>query len=274
VPRVLAWCDDTAPLGFAFQVMERAPGRALLRAGNNEADASLLAQVLPELGSLLLGSWPQQLARLHVELHRLEAEPLLRALEAAGFDPRRIRLEARLDRLEANIETCALRGLRPGLEWLRKHAPAEHERLAICHGDFFANQVFRRRGELRVLDWSEALVAPAEIDAGIVKCGIEAAPAALPGPLDPLALGVQRWLVRRFLAAYRLRRPLDPALLRFGQVLQAVSILASVFERRLVLAGALAGEAGPNPYDSASGVQRLVAYAASVARVRLEPPPG
>ena len=140
VPKVLLSCDDPTWLGAPFQVMERAAGAPLLRVGNNASDtdgASLLAQVLPDLGRLFFRNWPRRLAHLHAQLHSLDAECLLKTLEARGFDPRRLRVKGNLDRLEATVEEYDLRGLGPGIRWLRAHAPPETERLSICHGDFF-----------------------------------------------------------------------------------------------------------------------------------------
>lgn len=275
-PRVLASCDDTTWLAAPFQVMERAAGSPLLRVGNNESDpaggASLLAQVIPDLGRLFLRNWPRRLAQLHARLHDLDAQPLLHTLESRGFDPLRLRVEANLERLEATIEACELEGMKPGIEWLRVHAPSEDERLTICHGDFFANQVLVEGEAESVLDWSEALVGPSEIDVGIVKCGIETAPVALPGMLQGLGLEAQRWLARRFVSAYRELRSVDEEWMRFGEVFRALKTLVGVSVRRLALAGAIAEKPGPNPYDSHLGVELLRAYVASAASVEVETP--
>lgn len=285
VPRVLACCDDPAALGVAFQVMPCVSGRALLTVGNNQGDpegnASFLAQVIPDLHRLLLGDWPRQLARLHAKLHRIPAAHLLRALEADGFDPRRISIVAALDRVAATIEAYGFDDLCPALEWLRANLPAAAEQPAVCHGDFFANQVFGGHGVVNVLDWSDAIVGPAELDVGIVKCGIETAPVALWGPLDRIGLGTQRWLAGRFLSAYRELRPVDPAALRFGEVFRTVQTLVSVFTRRRAMDHEIGRAAGPHPgrrtrwrwqeYDSSAGVERLVAYLAPTASVRGKP---
>ena len=273
VPKVLACCDDPAWLGSPFQVMERASGAPLLRVGNNDsADASPLAQVVPDLGRLFFRNWPRRLARLHAQLHGLDAERLLQVLEARGLDPSRVRLAATLDRLEATIQAYELKGLSLGIEWLRAHAPREDERLAICHGDFFANQIFVERNHSTVLDWSEVLVAPAEIDVGIVCCGIRTLPVALPRPFQRAGLEVQRWLARRFLSAYRALRPIDADLMRVGGVFRALQTLVGVSVRRLALARAIAEEPGPNPYDSPLGVELLRRYLESAASVQVELP--
>jgi aminoglycoside phosphotransferase (APT) family kinase protein len=254
--------------------MQRAQGTPLLRVGNNESDAGgdadFLSQVVPDLGRLLFRDWPRRLARLHVQLHNLEAEPLLRALKTRGFDPSRVSLGASLDRLEATIEARELTGLRPGLQWLRANVPSEDRHPSICHGDFFANQVFVHRGSQIVLDWSDALVGPAEIDVGILKCGIETAPVALPGLLQRGALEIQRLLVRRFLSTYRELRAIHEPLMRFGEVLRAVQTLVGISVRRLALAGVIAEKPGPHPYDSPLGVELLRSYLASAASVEVE----
>ncbi len=275
VPRVLSWCDDATRLGASFQVMERVAGKPLLRAGNHaseDADASLLRELLPDLGALLFRDWPGRLAHLHAELHELNARYVVQQLAMQGFDPGRIQLGGHLDRLEATIDSHGLKELRPALDWLQAHAPSEREDLAICHGDLFPNQVFVDGERLTVIDWSEALLAPAEIDVGGFCCGLETAPIPLPGPLQRLGLEVQRWFTRRFLRAYRSLRAVDADWMRYGGVFHAVQTLVGVAVRRLALAGAIAETPRPNPYDTDLGVQLLRRYLRSTVSVEVEFP--
>jgi len=271
-PKVLLCCEDPVALGAPFQVMERAGGRPLFAAGNNASEsdgASLLVEILPNLGQILLRNWPKELARLLAHLHELDAGFVARRLESRGFDLGRHGLAAHVDRLEKTIEAYDLSGLRPGIEWLRAHAPPDGARLAVCHGDLFPNQVFVERGRDTVLDWGETLLAPAEIDVGIVHCGLRTVPVPLPWPVRGIGIAIQRRFAQRFLAAYRALRAVDADTMRFGGVLRAVQTLVGVSVRRLALAGAIAEEPRPNPYDHPLGVQLLREYLESTASVEV-----
>jgi aminoglycoside phosphotransferase (APT) family kinase protein len=255
-PRVLAASDDPVWLGVPFQVMQRAPGEALLRVGNNEKGGGFLAQVLPDLGRLFLSDWPARLARLHARLHALDPAPILATLARDGVDPTPLGLDARLGRLRDGIEAHGLSALAPMADRLRTEASGDGP-AALCHGDFFPNQVFVDDGREVVLDWTKATLAPPELDVGIVTGGLESVPVALPGPARAAAFAAQRWLARRFLAAYRAERPVDAARLRRFEVLRALECLSEVLVRRLETARGAA--VGPNPFDTTLGVERLVA---------------
>jgi aminoglycoside phosphotransferase (APT) family kinase protein len=273
VPKVLAWSDDPAWVGVPFQVMQRVSGSALLRVGNNVSDdgrgGSFMAAVVPDLGRLLFRDWPGTLARLQARLHDLPVEPVLRALHLAGFDLARVGIAARIDRLQTAIDECGLGGLSVAVRWLREHAPSPGMRLAVCHGDFFANQVFTHDGGFAVLDWGDAMIAPAEVDVGIVKCGLETAPVPLPGPLRRAALEAQRWMARRFLSAYRQRRSIDQPSIGFGEAFRATQTLVEVLVRRLMVKGAIPGTPGPHPYDSDLGIELLRQHLSATASIEV-----
>ncbi|HKJ23401.1 MAG TPA: phosphotransferase [Myxococcota bacterium] len=260
-PRVLACCDDPRWLGAPFQVMERVPGEALLRVGNNEASGSFVGQVLPDMGRLFLRDWPGRLAGLHARLHRLDPKPVVAALDRIGVAPREIGVAARVERLARLVEAHDLAPLEASLAWLRANAPGDDAPRGICHGDLFANQIFVDRGRARVLDWSDVTLGPPEFDVGIVSCGVATAPVELPGPLQAVGEAAQRWLARRFLAAYRAHAPLDEARLRFAELFRAFSSLTHVLARRRERAAD--ASLGPNPYDSDLGVARLGAVLAA-----------
>lgn len=273
VPRVVAACDDPTILEGAFEVMQWVSGEPLLRTGNNaratQHDSSFLSQVLPDLGRLLLRNWPRDLAALHARLHELEVGALETALLKQGINPARLGVAAEIERTSVEIEEHGLVGLRPGADWLFHHAPDDTARRVICHGDFFANQVFGERGRYTVLDWSDVLLAPAEIDVGTVECGIVTAPVDLPGPLEGLGSATQRWLARRFVAAYEALRPCDLDYRRFGQVLKGVRILSAMGARRCALSGTTPNSVAANPFDSPLGERRVIEYIDAAAGVRL-----
>lgn len=274
-PKVLAACDDPTLLQGAFSVMQWVAGEPLLRVGNNansDVDSSFLSQVLPDLGRLLFRDWPGDLAVLHARLHDLEVGVLEDALQNRGIDPARIGIAAELERIAMRIETHDFPGLRPALDWLERNVPTDGARRAICHGDFFPNQVFGTRGCYSVLDWSDVILAPPEVDVGVVECGLVTAPVELPGPLDRLGSAVQSWLARRFVATYEGLRPCDLDHRRYGQVLRGVRTLVAVGVRRRIVAGTHPGTVAPLPFDSPMGVQRMVSYLEVVAGVRVELP--
>jgi aminoglycoside phosphotransferase (APT) family kinase protein len=124
-PRVLA-CQDTAgTLARPFMIMERLPGRPQM-----VIDFPRILMEAPRLLTL-----PRRHEAAIDVVHALDATPLLRAFEVAGIDRRAAGPEHWLDGAEATIARWGLAGLRPGLEWLTSHRPAEPHRYAICHGD-------------------------------------------------------------------------------------------------------------------------------------------
>jgi aminoglycoside phosphotransferase (APT) family kinase protein len=268
-PRVLFSSANPETLGGAFQVMERLPGRPLLLDGvdGDRVGAALLHDMLPNLRRALFGDWPLQLAQLQLQLHALAPQRFLAALEAQGFSRERLGLGALLDRYGAAIEEDALEGLRPGVDWLRRHQPT-HLPPCICHGDMFPNQLLEENGVVTgVIDWSEVRIAPAELDVGIVKAGIETLPLPLPGPLARSASIFPRWAVRRYLSAYEARRPLDADAVRYGEVVRCVQVLLATARRRRALSGESDREPSPDPYDhplAAEWLSRRVRAIASV----------
>src|SRR5262249_9576400 len=112
-PRSLLATADPAPLGGAFLVMERLPGRTL-------GDAGLF-----KLRQLLLDT--------QLRLHALDAGALLRALEredssavaSGGPAPGRetITLGGHLDQLERRIAVGGFEGLAKSMTWLLERRP-------------------------------------------------------------------------------------------------------------------------------------------------------
>ena len=67
----------------------------------------------------ILGGIIDEWVGVQIRLHQLPAEPLLRAVTAAGIDTRAITFEGQLARLNTIVERSNLVGLKPGLAWLR-----------------------------------------------------------------------------------------------------------------------------------------------------------
>ena len=256
VPCILAHCEGDEILGGPFQILERLSGEPLLRGfdASEQVSAGLWGPSLRNLGHALFGAWPEALAGIHARLHRLDPHAVREALDRAGFDPRESGLETCVAKLESSVGALGLDGLGRGVSWLRHGLRRLPGSLALCHGDLFPNQVFATDTALSgVLDWSDALLAPPEIDLGITKAGLETLP-ILAGPWTRTSRSLLRHLARRFLSAYAARRSVEPTALRFGEALRCVSGLVAIAERR----GAAGGRsARPNPYDSAAGVRAL-----------------
>lgn len=280
VPCVLAFHEQEEPLGGPFQILERLPGRPLVHGFDDPAlsGRGLLRQQLADLRAALLAPWPERLGALQARLHALEPGPIHAALDAAGLAPTDLALERRLQELEEPLETYGVRALAPAFDWLRERLPGCSEPAVLCHGDLFPNQVC---GEVSgadaaacgVIDWSDACFGPPELDVGIVTAGLETLP-LLPGRLQALGRVPLRRLSRRFLAAYRRERPIDPERLRFAEAFRCVLTLVSVVERRLAQAGVVGEAPAPNPYDQPAGVAALLARLQGITSLRIALPRG
>ncbi len=261
-PCVLACVEDPAWLGGPFQIMERVSGRPLLLDDFDPEAGSILSSLLHNLGSAreeLFGDWPRRLAHLHADLHELDAGALCAALHAAGHPPSWVSLEGRLARLEASVRESSVDALLPALEWLHDMRPGPDTKTSILHGDFFPNQVLRDGAAISgVIDWSDTLIGPAEIDVGIVKAGLMTLPLPLPSFLKRPGERLTKWFADRFVSAYAESRPIDERWLVYGEVLRCFCCLVAVDSRRRALAAGSRAENIPfNPFDHPSGVERL-----------------
>ncbi len=269
-PSVLTWSTDGNHLGGPFQVMVRLPGKPLVLADPPEETTArgMLTQLLPELRRLLFGPWPGVLADVQVELHQLDIESFREELKAHGSSEDRLALTSHIKRLTDTVNRHSIEGLREGFRWLREHCPAGGD-LSICHGDFFPNQVLVEDGrDAGVIDWGDAMIAPSELDVGIVKAGIE----TLPVPLGRAGATLQRWLAQKYVAAYENLRPLDFSRLQYGEAFRCGRTLLQIANRRMGMAGQIDVEPGPNPYDSAVGEERLVSRFYELTKTRASVP--
>jgi aminoglycoside phosphotransferase (APT) family kinase protein len=155
-------------------------------------------------------------------VHALDAAPLLRAFAAAGIDRRAAGPELWLDAAEATIARWGMDRLRPGLAWLRSQRPADPQRCAICHGDFFGANILERGGRVTgILDWNLVTVADPAFDLGGQIAAYEMS--AVPGPqlLQLAATGFGRLLAGGLRRAYRSYRTIADARIAYYAVMRA-----------------------------------------------------
>jgi len=243
VPRVLTARADRGPLGGAFLVMERAPGRPLLDAQRVGAS--------------------RVLAQAQTRLHALDADALLRALDeegraaGGGFDRHAITYEGYLAALDRRIRQGPLEGLSQGMRWLFEHRPTPSASRVICHGDFHPQNLLVADGRVSaVLDWPNVVVAEREYDVASTRAILALTPielSAVPAALRPLAALLRPVMVARYLSTYRRSRPLDPSRLRYYETASCMRGLVRATETRAT------GGAAANPLEASSFADRLAA---------------
>lgn len=221
-PRAPWAAADTARFGGAFLVMERMPGRPLLAARRFDIAGAI--------------------AGMQARLHDLSADALLRACDAATPPvPREtLTFDGYLAQLDRRIAASRHTGLRPAMRWLEAHRPPPPSRPAICHGDFHPQNLLYEGRVTGVLDWPNALVADPAYDVAATRTILGLAPIALV-KLSP----VQRWvvrrlrpiLVRRYLAAYRRRRPISEEKLTYYEAASIMRALVRACEDRTSATG-------------------------------------
>ena len=256
-PPVLHLEDSVGVLGRRFLIMELLPGRALM--GGVETGALFRAR-----GRMLL-RLPRILAETQAELHRLDPAPLVDALGA---------LPAGIDRwlgfLAEEVETRAPE-LRPGLEWLVDHKPAQPARVAICHGDLWPGNLLVDRGRVTgVLDWSLATVADPAFDVGCTAMAFIIAPMDVPTSVARVALPFSRAIARRFVAAYRELTGADLSNQPWYEALRCLWELTEVVDYRRADAEGRARDIPRPTWDRAS--ERTVAFFTSRTGVHIPLP--
>ena len=258
-PRAVLATADPGPLGGAFLIMERLPGKPLI-----EGRLSDIGRVLVEM---------------QVRLHALDADVLLRTLAredlaatvagapAIGRD--RMTLEGYLAQLQQRVARESLDGLAAGVAWLVERRPAEPGRRVICHGDFHPLNILVSGGAVTgVIDWPNAIVADAAYDVAATKTILSLTPLDLSAALRGVARVLRPVMVRRYLAGYRRHRPIDPAALRYYEALSCMRQLVRVTENRL-----RAGAGPLNPLDASSFGDAMAARFSRMTRIAPTLPP-
>jgi aminoglycoside phosphotransferase (APT) family kinase protein len=201
--------EDAGFLGGPFLLSEWAAGR------------TLLGLLHPHPWSM--GWAPLRMAEAHARLHRLPAGLLPH--------PSRPFLDRTLDELGSVVARCGLRGLAPGLRWLRgRRPPPADEPPCLLHLDFHPDNILMHGGRCAaVLDWGDADVGDRHADAATTLFIVATAPVDAATAWDRLLLPLGRLLLRcRYLRGYRRRLPLDRGRLRYFGAWAALRRLATL----------------------------------------------
>ncbi len=269
-PQVLVSHSQKDPIGAAFVVMRRLPGRPMLQ-------ATTLTKMLPE-AVRMLRSYPALLAEYQLRLHALDANVLLHALEAEGFTEggpreagvsrRALTLDGQLEQLAERIERLQLEGLCGALRWLFEHRPNDPPRPVICHGDFHPINILMQDGAVTgVIDWSMTTVADPAFDVANTRVLLGIAPVEVPAAIDAVAGTIRRVVVRRYHHAYLSRRTVDASNVRYFEALRCLVELAWVGDRRAAGYGMLR-----NPWGSPRSVGKLISHFRQLTRVAADLP--
>jgi hypothetical protein len=187
-PRVLA-CEATAgALWRPFMIMEKLPGRPQMviefpASCSKYRACSPCRDVMPRRWKWSM-RWMRRPSCVHSRRRESTDEPPAPRIGSTRPRP--------------TIARWSLDGLRPALEWLGSHRPAEPRRLAICHGDLFGANILEERGRVTgILDWNLVTVADSAFDLGGQIAAYEMS--AVPGPraLQLVSVGFGRLLRER-----------------------------------------------------------------------------
>ena len=220
-PRVLVGEHTGDVLGRRFLVMERVPGSPLF--------AGMTRTQMLWRGPRLWARLPEVLAQVALDLHALDAAPVLNELERQGLVATALGPDRWLRRTEAAISRWALDGLAPGLEWTRQHAPVPPAKPSVCHGVLGPGNFFGTDTTVTgVIDWTLAGLAHPAYELGFATATIELAPVPVPRPARrPLGVATRR-LAQRFQGRYAQRRSIDHVLIDYYRALHCLDELTEV----------------------------------------------
>ena len=111
VPRVYFTSNDSDTFGASFIIMEYIPGYQL----NYEPTNSI----------------PEIMAKAHLKLPYIDADPVKDAVLSSGIGEERITFQWRFYRFKEKIEIGGLEWIRQGLRWVVDKRPEETKRLVV-----------------------------------------------------------------------------------------------------------------------------------------------
>jgi aminoglycoside phosphotransferase (APT) family kinase protein len=191
-PQVHLTGDSGGPLGGAWAVMDLAPGSPMLAGLDGLAAIRRLPALLRHL--------PGQLAETMTAIHRVDPGPVARRVRFAAATA-----ALGVEELWAHLHDAAIDvpRVRAALERLHDNKPLERETV-LCHGDLHPlNLLSDAKGDVTVLDWTAAAIAPPEYDVAFTWLLIGNPPLEAPGPIRPVINSAAGLLARRFLQRYR-----------------------------------------------------------------------
>ena len=265
IPDVRVAETDPTLLGGRFTVMTRIAGKPLghefervLGSGSLMTKVAGLARI-PDIVRSVVDAWVDA----QLKLHALDPAPLLAAVSAGGLDPALITFDGQLSGLATSARQYSLDGLQRGFDWLSAHKPAL--RATVCHGDFHPLNILGEGAQVSgVIDWANAVVAPAEMDVGSAIANIATVPLAVPAVLNMPMQMIMAYILRRYRATYQARRPLDDQAVRYFQTYRCVAQLVPV------LIGRARGGAGGGAFGSDRGIARLVQHIRATSGVAIQ----
>ena len=216
-PRVRLSGDASSIFGRPFLVADFARGTDALK----EWGVRLAFRNLPDV-----------LAEIMVQLHSLDADPVARELESAGWPRERLGAPGVLTEIETAIGHTGDPGLPGWLKRLRSQRPGDTA-ACLIHGDLHAlNILMEGQRVTAVLDWELARVTDAESDVARTKVILDTVPGMSSALLRPLVQAVGRRAGAAFLENYRQRRGLDEERIRWWEAAHCLRLVAMVAERR------------------------------------------
>lgn len=257
VPVVLNVCTDHSVLGGAFTIMPFVPGRTLL------SDTVALARH----GSRLL-------ANAHLQLHAIDAGPVLDRLEASGAVLPPMTLDALLSSLRASTETPGLEGLLEGLGWLETHRPRDPAVPSVLHLDFHPGNILIQCNRVTgVIDWPNVGLGDPAADVATTRVLLTAGPLDVLGWARPPVNALRKWLAYRYTRAYRKRHPLPRASLRYYEALRCFMAMLHASEIRVAVRAGGEGQSHGYAWGAPDQVRRMTALFNRATGVALRLPP-
>lgn len=197
-------CEDTEILGNEFIIMQFIPGKWM-------KDVYPCDQV------------PTELAQAHVQLHRLNMDPINRALHMKGFFTRQhvgrfsSSFAMMLDRTEALIATRQLNHLLPAIDWMQHHRSIVGTNIVVNHCDFHPMNILINHGAISaVLDWQGFRLGEPEADVANTMVKLYCIGSVLMPQYDWSAL------IKPYVTQYHQLFPLNPEKLRFYQAVWCI----------------------------------------------------
>ena len=252
-PRVFVAEARIEPLGGAFLIMERMPGRPL---GSEFEGLSIkgLRQTfdalrqLPRVRREMLRLWDEAQTRLQA----LPVRDFVNRIERAGISGEIFTFDANFASMRAAAEEFGLEALRPAFDWLVEHRPSRALNPVICHGDFQPLNVLADQGRLTgVIDWVKTTIADPAFDYGAAMAILATVPIHVP---DVLSRGMRAFMnnLARTHSSRCRSMPDSDAALRYYQVFNCMVQLATVGRNRAH------GRTAHGVYNSPVGVANLV----------------